>query len=115
MGNVRSSLLRRLIDEVAARGLCLPLLATDDTHYYDGDQFRGMIMADADFVDSVGFSQMIRENRSMLPWDRRYTWSGRTRIPCGCVVRLLPKSFFCQCGADGRARPARQQADRGVL
>lgn len=52
-----------LIDEVAARGLCLPLLATDDTHYYDGDQFRGMIMADADFVDSVGFSQMIRENR----------------------------------------------------
>ncbi len=52
-----------LIDEVATRGLCPPLIATDDTHFYDGDQFRGMIMADADSVDSVGLLRTIRENR----------------------------------------------------
>ncbi len=52
-----------LVDEVATRGLCLPLLATDDTHYYDGDQFRGMVMAEADSVDSVGLLRTIRENR----------------------------------------------------
>ena len=52
-----------LVDEVATRGLCPPLLATDDTHYYDGDQFRGMIMAEADVVDAKGLAFAIREKR----------------------------------------------------
>ncbi len=49
-----------LIDETATAGLSVPLLATDDTHYYDGDQCRGFIMADADTVEKHGFVEAIR-------------------------------------------------------
>ena len=51
------------VDELAADGTYLPLLATDDTHYYDGDQCRGWIMAEADAVDSLGLLEAIRQNR----------------------------------------------------
>ncbi len=49
-----------LIDEVATAGLCVPLLATDDTHYYDGDQCRGFIMVEADAVTEFGLLEAIR-------------------------------------------------------
>ncbi len=49
-----------LIDELAMQGVIVPLLATDDTHYYDGDQCRGFIMADAETVESVGLCEAIR-------------------------------------------------------
>ncbi len=49
-----------LVDEVATAGLCVPLLATDDTHYYDGDQCRGFIMVEADAVEAVGLLEAIR-------------------------------------------------------
>lgn len=51
------------VDELAANGMYLPLLATDDTHYFDGDQCRGRIMAEADAVDSLGLIEAIRQNR----------------------------------------------------
>ncbi len=49
-----------LIDEVATAGLCVPLLATDDTHYYDGDQCRGFIMVDAEVAEEYGLVEAIR-------------------------------------------------------
>lgn len=52
-----------IVDQIAARGMCLPLIATDDSHYYDGDQFRGMIMAEADTVDKYGLSDVIIDER----------------------------------------------------
>lgn len=52
-----------IVDQIAARGIYPALIATDDTHYYDGDQFRGMIMADADVYDEGGLSRIIRERR----------------------------------------------------
>lgn len=36
-----------LVDMIAANGLYLPLLASDDTHYYDGDECYSWIMVEA--------------------------------------------------------------------
>lgn len=52
-----------IIDQMATEANYLPLLATDDSHYYDGDQCRGMIMVDADVADEVGILQAIRQNQ----------------------------------------------------
>lgn len=52
-----------LVDLLASQGIAYPLLATDDTHYYDCDEMKGMIMAEADAVDTLGFTGMIRAGR----------------------------------------------------
>ncbi len=52
-----------LIDEAAARGFCVPLLATDDTHYYTGDHGRGFILADADAYASLGIVETLRQEK----------------------------------------------------
>ncbi len=43
-----------LVDMVAAVGYQPPLIATDDTHYYTGEEGRGFIMVDADAVEAAG-------------------------------------------------------------
>ena len=50
----------QIVDMLATVGTSLPLLATDDVHYYDGDEMRGMIMLDADAVAEAGFAAAIR-------------------------------------------------------
>lgn len=52
-----------ILDQLAVGGTYLPLLATDDSHYYDGDHCHGMIMAEADAVDSLGLWETLRQNR----------------------------------------------------
>jgi len=52
-----------LVDMLASQGISYPLLATDDTHYYDCDEMKGMIMAEADAVEELGFTGMIRAGR----------------------------------------------------
>lgn len=52
-----------LVDMLATKGVDYPLLATDDTHYYDGDEFRGIVMVEADAVEELGFAGAIREHR----------------------------------------------------
>lgn len=52
-----------IVDQIASYGLCLPLLATDDTHYYDGDQCRGWVMAEADAVVELGLVEALRQGR----------------------------------------------------
>ncbi len=49
-----------LVDEVASAGLMISLIATDDTHYYNGDQCRGFIAADEETVRSLGIAETIR-------------------------------------------------------
>ena len=41
-----------LVDMIAGMGCTPPLLATDDTHYYAGEEGRGFIMVEADAVES---------------------------------------------------------------
>ncbi len=52
-----------LIDEAAAAGLSVPLLATDDAHYYDGDECRGFVMVEAEAYAALGLCGAIRQNR----------------------------------------------------
>lgn len=52
-----------IVDQIASYGMFLPLLATDDTHYYDGDQCRGWVAAEADAVEELGVVEALRQGR----------------------------------------------------
>ena len=57
-----------IVDQIATYGMHLPLLATDDTHYYEGEEGRGFIMVEADAVEAAentahGIAQAIREGK----------------------------------------------------
>ena len=57
-----------LVDMVAGMGHRPPLLATDDTHYYKGEEGRGFIMVEADAAAATGggmagIAQAIRDGR----------------------------------------------------
>lgn len=49
-----------IVDMLATKDVHYPLLATDDAHYYTGDECRGMVMVEADAVEEYGFSNTIR-------------------------------------------------------
>lgn len=57
-----------LVDMIAGAGCCPPLVATDDTHYYAGEEGRGFIMVEFDAVEAAGggvpgLMQAIKDNR----------------------------------------------------
>ncbi|MBO5069820.1 MAG: PHP domain-containing protein [Roseburia sp.] len=52
-----------IVDMLATCGMTLPLLATDDTHYYNGDECRGMVMLEADAAEELGMVGAIRSGR----------------------------------------------------
>jgi len=52
-----------IVDMLGARGMFMPLLATDDVHYYNGDEMKGMIMVEADAVEELGILGAIKANR----------------------------------------------------
>lgn len=82
-----------IVDQVAARGMCLPLIATDDSHYYNGDQFRGMIMAEATAVDREGLGEVIAEERfyaTMGPEVHLERVDANTvRVRCSPAVKIV--------------------------
>ena len=52
-----------IVDMLAVRGVILPLLATDDTHYYKGDECRGMVMVESEATEELGLIGAIRDGR----------------------------------------------------
>ena len=52
-----------IVDMLGAKGMFMPLLATDDVHYYNGDEMKGMIMVEADAVEELGILGAIKANR----------------------------------------------------
>ena len=53
-----------IVDMLASQyGFCKPLLATDDSHYYQGEHCRGIVMAEADAVESMGLVNAIRAGK----------------------------------------------------
>ena len=52
-----------IVDQIASYGMFLPLLATDDTHYYDGDECRGWVAVEADAVEELGLVEALRRGR----------------------------------------------------
>ena len=81
-----------IVDQIAATGIFPPLLATDDTHYYDGDQCRGMIMAETDAVDRLGLAGAIRANRFYATMGPEIhlerVAEDRVRLTCSPAVRI---------------------------
>lgn len=52
-----------IVDQLATGGIYLPLLATDDTHHYNGDECRGAVMVEADAVAELGMAEALRQGR----------------------------------------------------
>ena len=52
-----------VVDMLGAQGCLMPLLAVDDTHYYDGDECRGFIMLAADSLDQKDVVSAIRDGK----------------------------------------------------
>lgn len=52
-----------IIDQMATMGRITNILAVDDTHYYNGDECRGWIMAEATDMDTQGLIRAIRAGR----------------------------------------------------
>ena len=52
-----------IVDQISSYGLFLPLLATDDTHYYDGDECRGWVAVEADAAEEMGLVEALRRGR----------------------------------------------------
>ena len=52
-----------VVDQLASQGYFLPLLATDDTHHYNGDECRGAVMVEADAVEELGMVEALRRGR----------------------------------------------------
>ena len=49
-----------IVDQLALGGTYLPLLATDDTHLYCGDETRGFVMVEAEAVETLGMVEALR-------------------------------------------------------
>lgn len=52
-----------ITDMLATQGVIMPLLATDDAHYYTGDELKGWIAAEADAVEKLGLAEAIRQGK----------------------------------------------------
>ncbi|MBQ3507266.1 MAG: hypothetical protein IJA91_01845 [Clostridia bacterium] len=52
-----------IVDQIASYGMFLPLLATDDTHYYNGDECRGWVAVEADAAEELGLVESLRQGR----------------------------------------------------
>ena len=52
-----------IVDQIATYGMYLPLLATDDSHHYNGEQCRGTVMVEADAVEEMGLVEALRQGR----------------------------------------------------
>ncbi len=52
-----------IIDQLATAGCIVPMLATDDAHYYTGDECRGFIALEKDACDELGFAGAVRAGR----------------------------------------------------
>ena len=52
-----------IVDMLAGEGIIYPLIADDDTHYYDGDQCRGWVCVEADAVAELGMVEALRQGR----------------------------------------------------
>jgi predicted metal-dependent phosphoesterase TrpH len=52
-----------IVDQLGVQGVYLPLLATDDAHYYTGEETRGMVMVEQDAVEELGLVGALRAGR----------------------------------------------------
>lgn len=77
-----------ILDQLASEGVYVPLLATDDTHYYDGDHARGAVLVEAEAVESLGLVEAIRQERF---------YAGHPKGPEIHLERLSDTEFRLTC------------------
>jgi len=85
-----------IVDMLAGEnGFDKPLLATDDAHYYQGDECRGIVMVEKDAVDELGLVGAIRANRIYATQGPEVyierTEDGNIHLTCSPVSRIV----FC--------------------
>ena len=83
-----------IVDMLAADyGICPPLLATDDTHYYDGDECRGMIMVEQQALLELGLAGAIRACRFYATQGPELhvcrAEDGRICVECSPAVKIV--------------------------
>lgn len=82
-----------LLDVAAAQGAVLPLMANDDTHYYEQDFARGWNMVQASEKSVAGILTAVAEGRyyaTQGPAFRQVEIIGRTvRVSCSPVERIV--------------------------
>ena len=82
-----------IADMLATDGIVVPLLATDDTHYYDGDQFGGAVMVEATDFDSQSIVRAILAGRFYSTQGPeihiRQTAADKIRVICSPAEKIV--------------------------
>lgn len=90
-----------LVDMVASRGMDLPLLATDDVHYYEGvDNCKGYIMVEAESAEPTELKKAILERRfyaTQGPEIHMWQEGGKFKVLSSPVSRICFASNTAWC------------------
>ena len=86
-----------IVDMLASQyGFDKPLLATDDAHFYVGDECRGMIMLEAEAAEQMGIVEAIRAGRFYATQAPEvHLWreeDGTVRLSCSPVSKIIFQS-----------------------
>jgi hypothetical protein len=87
-------------DQLALGGINLPVFASDDTHYYTGDEGRSFIMVQAEQLSPEAILQAIRGGRffaSQGPWVQAELRDRRVRVVSTPVSEIRIYSNRCGC------------------
>ena len=81
-----------LLDVTSAQGTLLPLVAADDSHFYNGEQCRSYIMLQADSCDSASILAALKSGRFYASQGPRFEYvevtDDRLIIRCSPVERI---------------------------
>jgi hypothetical protein len=78
-------------DQVAFGGRLLPVFATDDAHYFTGEECGAFIMVQSGSLSRAGILGAIRERRfcaSQGPWATAEEFGGTVKVACSPVDRI---------------------------
>jgi len=102
-----------ILDVAAARGCILPMVASDDTHFYDGDQCRAATWINADDCSRESILEALDAGRFFASLGPRFTdislEDGVLRVACSPVEKIVFYSNMPWVG--GRSRVASGQTD----
>jgi len=82
---------KTIVDQTARYGRIIPAMASDDTHRFQGEEFRGFIMVQAENLSRTSILRSIREKRffaSQGPWIQSRTEGNKIYIECTPVSSI---------------------------
>lgn len=60
-------------DMWAARGLCMPCIAADDSHFYQGEETKGFVMVNADELTTMSIMEALRDGNFYASQGPKFT------------------------------------------